>query len=111
MAKLTVQDVTRSGLNPSYQAAAAGGDSFANNGETFFHAKNANTTTARTVTIASQVTDPPPGTAAQDVAVSIPASGERMIGPFPVRPFNDADGLVQVTYSTEADLTVAAIGV
>lgn len=108
MAQLTVQNVTRSGLTPSYAAATGTGDSFSNNGATFLHVKNGHTA-AQSVTVDSQYAPLPAGTAQADVVVSIPAGGERMIGPFPTRSFNDVDGLTQVTYSGVTALTVAAI--
>jgi hypothetical protein len=43
-----------------------------------------------------------------DLAVAVPALGERWIGPFDPASFNDANGRVVVTYDTEADLTVGA---
>lgn len=109
MAELTVQSITDSGLNPSYAAADAAGDSFESNGtSTFFHVKNGDAS-AHTVTVASQVTDPPAGTAADDLAVSVPAGEERMIGPFPRSAYHDANGLVQATYDAVTGMTVAAI--
>ncbi|MCZ6721845.1 MAG: hypothetical protein O7A65_09920, partial [Proteobacteria bacterium] len=42
--------------------------------------------------------------------VSVPASGERWIGPF-AEAFNDATGFVQVTYDAVTSVTVAAIKV
>lgn len=109
MAVLTVQDVSRSGLNPSYAAADVAGDSFANNGSTMLHVKNASAG-ALTVAVGSQYAPLPAGTAQSDVSVSVPAGGERMIGPFPTRSFNDVDGLAQVTYpGGVTSLTVAAI--
>lgn len=108
MAQLTVQDVTRSGLTPSFAAAASGGDSFTNNGSTFLYVKNGGAG-AVTVTIDSQYAPLPVGTAQSNVSVSVDASGEAMIGPLPTRSFNDGDGLAQVTYSGVTSVTVAAI--
>jgi hypothetical protein len=110
MAALTVQDVTRSGLTPTFAAATSTGDSFANNGSTFLYVKNGHTA-AQSVTVDSQYAPLPVGTAQSDAVVSVAAGGEALIGPFPTRSFNDADGLVQVTYSGVTALTVAAIKV
>lgn len=106
MAVLTVQDISRTGLNPSYASAAAGGDSFDNDGRTFVHVKNGSAGSI-TVTVNSQ-------TACNygfdhDETVSVPAGGERLIGPFPKERFNDADGRVKLSYSAVTSLTVAAI--
>jgi len=41
MANLTVQQIIRAGIKPTYATAATGGDEFVNDGTfTFFHAKN-----------------------------------------------------------------------
>jgi hypothetical protein len=37
------------------------------------------------------------------------AQGTMIIGPFPTGEFNDGNGNVQMTYSTEADLTMQAV--
>jgi len=107
MAALTVQSIAKTGLTPSYDSAASGGDTFVNNGRTFFVVKNANVGVARTVTINSLVncnqgTD-------HDLSVSVPASSEEWIGPFERTRFNNSSNAVSATYDDEADLTVAAI--
>ena len=109
MATLTVQNVNRVGLAPTYAAATGGGDKFAPTDRTWLHVKNASAG-AITVTIVT------PGTALPDVgiadvAVSVPATtGERLIGPFPYEFFaNPADGLADITYSGVTSLTVAAV--
>lgn len=108
MATLTVQTISLTGLEPTYAAAAAGGDEFPNDGRTFLHVKNTNAAT-RTVTINSrsncdQGFD-------HDPAVVIDATtGDTMIGPFDTARFNDpATGRVSVTYSAVTGVTVAAI--
>lgn len=108
MADLTVQDVARTGLSPSFASAAASGDAFANNGNTLFYVKNGDAS-AKTITIASQYSSPPVGTAQDDIAVSVPAGEERMIGPLPQSGYNDGDGKAQVTYDDVTSVTVAAI--
>jgi hypothetical protein len=108
VATLSVQKVVLAGLTPSYGAAAAGGDEFVNSGREFIHVKNAHTS-PQTVTVNSQAA------CSQgfdhDIAVAIPASEERMIGPFPKDRFDDAGGKVQITYSGVTALTVAAVQV
>lgn len=110
MAVLTVQQIARTGLASALAAAAAAGDSFANDGKRFLYVKNGHATLSRTVTLASQLPAGaiPQGAAAANLAVVVPALGERMIGPFDPGAFNDANGRVVATYSTEADLTVGA---
>lgn len=110
MAQLTVQQTSLDGLNPAYAAADVAGDALANNGSTVLHVKNGDAS-SHTVTIASQVANPPPGTVAQDQDVAVPAGEERIIGPFNRSAFNDSDGNVQVTYDDVTSVTVAAISV
>jgi hypothetical protein len=109
MAQLSVQSLSAvSALNPSYQAAAAGGDSFPNTaGRAWLHVKNGSGGSIN-VTIASQKTCDQGST--HNLVVAVPAAGERLIGPFSDR-FADSNGLVQVTYSGVTSLTVGAFNV
>lgn len=107
MALLTVQTIATTGLAATFAAAATAGDTFLNNGRTFFYVKNANVTTARTVTINSLV--PCNQGSDHDLVVSVAASTNMMIGPFEQSRFNSSAGVVSATYSAETDLTVAAI--
>lgn len=111
MATLTLQTIIRAGLDATLAAAAAGGDAFANDGRVFFRAKNAHGSASRTVTFASQIASAsvPEGAASANLAVVVPAGKDYMIGPFDPAGWNDANGRVVVTYSSEADLTVAAV--
>lgn len=107
---MATQKITRAGLNPSYAAAAAGGDKCTPTGRTFLHVKNTHTA-AQTVTVVT------PGNviadvAIADLAVSIPATnGERMIGPLPGSYFGDTadSGLAAITYSGVTNLTIAVV--
>ncbi|OGD18839.1 MAG: hypothetical protein A2Y70_00600 [Candidatus Aminicenantes bacterium RBG_13_64_14] len=96
------------GLTPSYAAATAGGDEFVNSGREFIHVKNGHTSpqtvTVNSQTVCNQGYD-------HDAPVVIPASEERMIGPFPKGRFDDANGKVQITYSGVTALTIAAVRV
>lgn len=110
MATLTVQQIARTGIVPTLAAAGASGDKFANDGKTYFRVANGHATLSRTVTIASQLGAAaiPQGTAAANLSVVVAALTEKLIGPFDQNAFNDASGLVNVTYSSESDLTVGA---
>jgi hypothetical protein len=110
MANLATQAVSRTGLNPSYSAAAGGGDTFTPDSDTFLHVKNGHTA-SQTVTIVTprQVIS---GVETADLAVSVPNAGERMIGPFPAEIFADpSDGLADLTYSGVTALTIAVVKV
>ena len=104
MAVLTVQQLTRAGITPTYAAAAGGGDSFPNDGQTFVQFKNTNAA-ARNVTIATQVTVD--GKAVADDVINVPlTTGDVMVGPFPPGIYNDVNGRVQLTYDAVTNLTV-----
>lgn len=107
MATLAVQQINRAGVLATYAACAGGGDKFLPDIDTVIHVKNGSAG-ALTVTVVT------PGTIADlavaDVVVSVPATSERFIGPFPAQHFADpTDGLAAVTYSGVTTLTIAAL--
>lgn len=70
MAALTVQNVARSGLAPSYAAAAGGGDTFTNDGAVFLHVKNGG---GSSINVTIDSTAPAGvGLAQSDVVVAVP---------------------------------------
>jgi hypothetical protein len=107
LATLGTQQANLAGLAPSYQAAAAGGDEFSPDERTVLIFKNGGGG-AVTVTVITTGSGSA-GQAEADVAVSVPAGGERHIGPFPRGAFLQPDGLAGITYSGVAGLTVAAV--
>lgn len=110
MAVLTVQTVVRSGVGPTYASCAGGGDKFLPDATTFLHVKNGSGGDL-TVTVAAVATVLP-NLSVGNVAVSVPAGAERMIGPFPAQFFaNSADGNADITYSGVTSLTIAAVKV
>ena len=106
MAELAVQQISRTGLSPTYAACGAGGDEFVNSGDEFIHIKNGHTGT-QTVTIATPATVD--GLAVADRDVAVPSGEERMIGPFPAATYNDGDSKVQLTYDAVTLLTIAVV--
>jgi hypothetical protein len=107
VATLTTQTITRAGLNPSYVAATSGGDKIKPGDRTWLHVKNGS---GGSITVTLVTPGAVEGQAIADLAVAVPASGERMIGPIDDRLFRDpADGLCSITYSAVTSLTVAAI--
>lgn len=108
MADLTIQTIVRTGLNPSFSAAAAGGDTLTNDGRTFLHVKNGDAS-EHTVTIASRVTNAPAGTTVSNLAVAVPAGGERLIGPLQKSAFNNAQNKVSLSYDAVTSVTIAAV--
>jgi len=103
---LSVQDIARSGLEPSYEAANADGESVANNGRVFVHVKNGS---GSSVTVTIQTPGTVDGLAVADRTVAIPAAEERMIGVFPPADYNQSDDAVYVDFSAVTTVTVAAI--
>lgn len=102
MAQLTVQKTNLTGLDPTFVAAAAGGDTFENDGQTLFHAKNGS---AAAITVTVDSIRPCNYGFDHNAVVSVPAGGERIIGPFDRNRFGTT---VTVTYSAVTSLTVAA---
>lgn len=115
MATLTVQNLVIVGdIGPTYVAASGGGDEMPNDGDTFLHVKNGGGA-GITVTLTAQVTSRDaegfgPFTRANQV-VSVGAGAERMIGPFPPKTWNNANGRVAIAYSAVTSVTVGAFKV
>lgn len=105
---LTVQEISRTGLAANHAAAAADGNSFINTGREFLHVKNGLTACVVTVRTARTVD----GQAVTNRTVTVGASEERMIGPFPPSLFNQkgsAGDVVYVDYDDVTNVTVAAL--
>jgi len=108
VALLTNQVIRRSGLNPTYGAATAGGDTFTGSNRTFLHVKVGSTATTITLPV-------PTGKGVDFVDIAIGTltvgpvtSAERMIGPCMAEVFSDpVTGLVTVNYSQVTGVTVA----
>ncbi len=110
MAALTVAVMDLTGLVPAAVDAAAtgGGDTFANNGNTFFYADNAGGSDIE-ITFDDIGTPTPGGTLDAfdpDVTIDVALGTIAIMGPFPTQRFGTT---VSVTYEGVASLTVAAI--
>jgi len=115
MALLTVQNITKSALDVTY-AAASTSDTFTDPGDerTFLHIKNTNGATRDiTVAPASPATDNKPGIGpftVPSITKTIGATtGDVMLGPFPPKFIDPSTGLVTVTLTASAGVTIAAI--
>ena len=99
---------TFAGINmaAALTAAEAGGDSFPNDGRTFFRVKNASGSPI-TITIAA-VKASDQGVTENIVSAIAATTGDVAFGPFPANEFNDTNGRVIVTYSGVTTLTVMA---
>jgi hypothetical protein len=107
---LSVQEIVRTGLDPSYEAANTDGESVANDGRTFVHVDNASGGSINVTVVHPGTVD---GLAVADLVVAVPAGEDRMIGPFPAR-FNQTGsdaGKLYVDFSAVASVTVAALRV
>lgn len=106
MAALTTQSVVASGLTPAFVAATGGGDTCAPGDRNFLVVKNASGAPI-TVTLAAFPDTSPWGAAIPDPTVSVPAAGERWIGPLVGSQYgNPTTGQVGITYSGVTSLTV-----
>ena len=115
MADLTIQNVVEAGLAATYANASSGGDAVLNtNGDVVLHVKN-DDVASKTVTVTAQRTSqnvPDFGDMSKsNIQVSIPASEDRFIGPFPKGAYNDGAAKVQITYSAVTSVTIAALRV
>ncbi len=108
MATLAVQNTTKLGAAVTMNAAAAGGDTFLNDGRTVIIVRNAHAANPRTVTItpAGEVE----GVAVDPIALVVVALTQAVLGPFPPRYVNNQFGQAAITYSdSAADVTVGLL--
>ncbi|MCG6499463.1 hypothetical protein [Kitasatospora sp. A2-31] len=106
MATLPVQAVAIAGLNPAYSSASGGGDKVACGERTFLHVKNGG---GSPITVTLAATGSVRGQTVTSPTVSVPASGERMIGPITADLFAGVtDGLASISYSGVTTVTVGA---
>ncbi|WP_411078521.1 hypothetical protein [Streptomyces sp. cmx-10-25] len=107
MATLSTQTIALAGLAPAYTAAAGGGDKCEVGDRNFLHVKNGS---GSPVTVTLTATATVRGQAVANLTVSVPASGERMIGPLaPDLLQNAVDGLCGIGYSSATTVTVASL--
>ena len=111
---LTVQDIDRDGIAPSYAAGDALGHSFNNIGENIFlQVKNTDASPITVTILNPSVLD---GEDVPDKTVSVPATtGDKMIGPFPKTLYEQEDTdagdvrSILVDLSAVSNVTIAAI--
>ncbi len=115
MAALTINEIDSAGVDYSdaLETAAAAGDTIKEDGlqRTFLAVENGSGSSVDVTITAQDTTAKAPGVGevtVSDMVVSVPASGNRFIGPFPAA-FIDASGNVAVGYSDETSVTVAAL--
>ncbi len=114
MAALTPVVCARSGggdISAGMASAGAGGDTFPAGPNAFLRVKNGNAAPC-TVTVTPAAGSGPLGATIAPVPLApvvAATTGDRVYGPFPLYPFGDATGNVNVTYSVTATVTVQAL--
>lgn len=105
---VVAQQLVRTGITPSYNAATVtDGDAFLNDGRVFVQVLNANAA-ARTLTVAIPVTVD--GCAVAGKAIIVPLTvGNKYIGPFPPDIYNQSTGMVHLDWSAVDDVTFAVV--
>lgn len=106
---LAVQTISRDGITPSFTAANVDGHEINNSGRMFLYVKNGDASPI-TVTIVTPGTVD--GLAVADKTVTVPATDEEVIGPFPPQYYNQAPGetdTVFVDFSAVTSVTIAAL--
>lgn len=106
MATLAIQPIDLDGVEPTYTAAAGGGDAMLPGKHNFLHVKNGGGSSV-TVTLVTPITAH--GLAVDDQTVAVPAGEERMVRVPPERYRNPSTGLASITYSGVTTVTVAAL--
>lgn len=105
MATLSVQDPTRSGIALTFNAAAGGGDAFANDGQTYVIIRN---DSVAPITVTFTIVQTVEGSTPAGRAYVVAAGATFIIPPFPAAQYtNPATGLVNITYSGVTTLFVA----
>ncbi len=100
---ITKQDIVRSGLEATYEAANAGGNQFVNHGTEFIHVKNGG---GSSCTATLQTTITVDGAYVVNKTVVIPIGEERLIGPFPRGWYSS---MCQIAFTQVASVTIACL--
>jgi hypothetical protein len=103
---LTVQQINRNPLTPTYSSAnGSGGNSIPNNdGQIFVIVKTVGTGCVVTVSTPGTVD----GLAIADKTYTLGTNAERHIGPFPPNVYNQADGSVYLDFDSVTSVTLSA---
>jgi hypothetical protein len=102
----TTQVIDRNGHTPTYAAAALTGDTFSAGPSTYLHVKNGSGSSVTvTVTTPGQFN----GLTVGPYTMAVPATSEKLFGPFPPGVFTADGSTVDVAYSAVTTVTVAAL--
>jgi len=111
---LTVQNITRAGLEPTMTAAAAAGNYFPNDERTFLRVKNGSGSDITVSVSYGRRVDGATLTDTKDVVIP-DTTGDVFIGPFPKSDYDQpvgsetGPGTVNVDFSAVTTVTVAAV--
>lgn len=105
-ATLTPATAARTGVDIAGVACTSGGDSFQNDGSQFLLIKNGDISSHDVIVTPTAKLD---GQSVAARTVAVAAGVTKIFGPFPPAQFNDADDLVQVTYSAVTSMTAKVI--
>jgi hypothetical protein len=108
MATIIAQTANKTGTIKTLVAASAGGDQFANFGREIVELNNAS---GAPILVTFAPAGLPGGLALATYNVSVAAGTTKIVGPFDSALFSSAAGLVTVSYSGVASLTIAVISV
>jgi hypothetical protein len=107
MAILSVQTISKTGLNPTFAAAAGGGDSYAADGNEYLEVINGGGSPINVTFVAQVACNFGVANAAHDVVVAVTNGERRKIRtPSPLAAYLDTNGRVQLTYSAVTSVTV-----
>lgn len=107
MALLPIQTIKAAGITPAYAAATAGGDKVSlSSATTWLHVKNGSASPV-VVTVTTQ-NNAYKGLVVPDRTVTVPATGEQMVGPLDAQLHSDINGQASIGYSAVASVTVGA---
>lgn len=107
VATVEQQEIMLAGVAAVYSAAGAAGDRFRPRSRVFLHVKNADESSIVVTPITTYVDAI--GRPSLPQPLTIPAAGERMIGPFPAVYYKWSDGLMRVAYSAVDGVSVAVL--
>lgn len=108
MAELSPVSPVRAANAFTMQAADSLGDTFLNTGKELVlieHTNGAGSDVDLTVTTTKTID----GEAVEDKVITIPAGTLHLLGPFQPGYYNDQDGYVSLSYSSETDMEVAVL--
>jgi hypothetical protein len=106
---MAVDDLTLSGVAPTYHSAHADDNKFDNpGGDVIIHVKNASGS-GLTVTVVNPASYH--GVAFTDLSIYVCAGTDKLNGPFDPAIFNQSDTSVHVNWSATTSITCAAIRV